>query len=130
MEDLHVLGVIDRTADGARVIYLNERVAADDSILAATSPVSPSEVYRMSAVCESSRCIHFKEERCQLASRIAAMLPAVVEVLPACTIRSSCRWFAQEGREACLRCPQVVTECDDGSEEYRRAALGGSETRL
>jgi hypothetical protein len=124
MQHLQVLGVIERSADGARVVYLNERVAAVDSVLAATSPVSPTEVYRMSAVCEGSHCMHFREERCHLASRIATMLPAVVDVLPVCTIRSECRWFAQEGRAACLRCPQVITECADASEQYRRAAVG------
>jgi hypothetical protein len=50
------------------------------------------------------------------------MLPAVVDVLPICTIRASCRWYAQEGRDACLRCPQVVTECHDASADFVQVA--------
>jgi hypothetical protein len=47
--------------------------------------------------------------RCQLAVRIATMMPEVVDSLPACTIRPECRWFRREGRAACLRCPQIIT---------------------
>jgi hypothetical protein len=123
MQDLEVLGVIERTPEGARVVYLREHVEADDATLAQSFPVSATEVYRLSGACESNRCMHFSDDRCRLAERIATMLPPVVDVLPPCTIRSNCRWFEQEGRAACLRCPQVVTECFDGSDEYRRVAL-------
>ena len=123
MRDLHVLGVVERTAAGARVVYLSERVAADEAVLAQTAPVTPTEIYRLAGACESSGCVHFSGERCRLASRIATMLPAVVDVLPVCTIRHACRWFAQEGRDACLRCPQIVTQCDDDSDDYRQVAL-------
>ena len=41
--------------------------------------------------------------------RIVQQLPTVVETLPACQIRSSCRWWLQEGKAACYRCPQMVT---------------------
>ena len=40
----------------------------------------------------------------------------VVGALPRCAIRPTCRWFRQEGREACLRCPQVATELRNPSE--------------
>jgi hypothetical protein len=47
----------------------------------------------------------------------------VVDALPRCLIRPACRWFQQEGKEACVRCPQVVTESSNVSADYRRAAL-------
>jgi hypothetical protein len=40
--------------------------------------------------------------------------PAAVRItlgskpLPACVIRSSCRWFAQVGARSCAICPHVV----------------------
>jgi len=107
MQDLQVLGVIEWAVDGARVVYLNERVVADDSILANTSPAAPTEVYRMSVVCESYRCIHFKEQRCRLASRIGAMLPAVVDVLPVCTIRSNCPGSRRKGAKLVCGAPKL-----------------------
>jgi hypothetical protein len=42
-------------------------------------------------------------------------LPPVVEQLPHCMLRPNCRWFQQEGREACYRCPQIVTESYNAS---------------
>ena len=77
-------------------------------ILELAVPVAVSEVFRLSARCEEKKCTHFDGARCQLAVRIAKMLPEVVDNLPACNIRRECRWF-QEGRAACQRCPQIVT---------------------
>jgi len=36
--------------------------------------------------------------------------------LPPCRIRQSCRWWLQEGKAACFRCPQVVTDDYNPSE--------------
>ena len=41
--------------------------------------------------------------------RVAHQLEPVVDTLPPCQIRSTCRWFAEQGRQVCLRCPQVIT---------------------
>jgi len=50
------------------------------------------------------------------------MLPEVVDHLPACNIRPDCRWFRQEGRAACVRCPQIVTGTHDADETLRKVA--------
>jgi hypothetical protein len=53
----------------------------------------------------------------------------VVDGLPACTIRRECRWFRQEGRAACQRCPQIVTgntEADDRLKEVAGMPDGAS----
>jgi hypothetical protein len=123
MRGLRVLGVVEITSDGPRIAYLNEEVPASDFLLSQAEPARPAEVFRLSATCEERRCVHFDGERCSLATRVATMLPPVVDALPVCLIRSSCRWFAQEGRHACVRCPQVVTECSQASDDYARAAL-------
>src|SRR5439155_9180736 len=102
--------------------YLNEEVPVTEELLGQTAPVQPPEVFRLAARCEEQHCVHFDGSRCKLATRIVHMLPAVVDALPPCLIRRTCRWFQQEGKEACLRCPQVVTESYDSSADYRRAA--------
>jgi hypothetical protein len=122
MKRPRLLGVVGITADGPRVIYLNEVVDAGPSVLAMTESIAPTRVFRLAAACETTRCAHFSGERCELAARIVSGLKPVVDVLPVCTIRSSCRWYQQEGRAACLRCPQVVTELDEASAEYRGVA--------
>jgi hypothetical protein len=67
-------------------------------------------VVRLASPCAERCCGHFSDNRCTLASRIVGRLPEVVERLPACALRPSCRWWHQEGPAACHRCPQIVTE--------------------
>lgn len=122
MQGARVFGVRRRGPDGPQTGYLDHAVDVTPDVLAMTGPVKPTEVLRIAAACEESRCAHFDGTDCQLATRIVQLLPPVVAVLPRCAIRSDCRWFAQEGRAACLRCPQVVTEMDDASPQLVEAA--------
>jgi hypothetical protein len=123
MQGLRLLGVVEATGDGARLAYLNEDVPVTQELLGQTAPARPTEVFRFAANCEASKCAHFSDERCTLVTRIVRILPTVVDGLPVCLIRSICRWYGQEGRGACLRCPQIVTETSDVSDDCRRAAL-------
>jgi hypothetical protein len=144
MGDVQVLGVVSRDADAPRLAYLDQPMGATPEILELAAPVAVSEIFRLSARCEEKKCMHFDGSRCQLAVRIATLLPEVVDTLPACNIRADCRWFRQEGRAACMRCPQIVTgnaEADDllqrvagmphpnGAPPGASAALGGEPLR-
>lgn len=122
MGDVQVLGVVMRDAEEPRLAYLDQPVAATPEMLAMAEPVAVSQVLRLSARCEEHKCTHFDGTRCQLAVRIASMLPEVVDTLPARNIRRECRWFRQEGRAACLRCPQVVTGMYDPDERLKQVA--------
>lgn len=128
MRRLRVIGVIERTETGPRLAYLNEEVAATPTLLDRAAPAAPTEVYRLAADCEGCCCVHFDGRDCKLATRIVQILPAVVEELPVCMVRSTCRWYEQERGAACLRCPQVVTECAEASADYRRAAAPDRQT--
>jgi hypothetical protein len=117
MAEAQILGVMSWDGDEPRLAYLNAHVPATPEILARAGSVAPTEVFRLAARCEEKRCTHFDGTRCQLAVRIVERLPAVTEALPPCAIRRTCRWYAQEGRAACLRCPQILTtnvEADEG----------------
>ncbi|NCS45084.1 MAG: nitrogen fixation protein, partial [Microcystis aeruginosa BS11-05] len=46
----------------------------------------------------------------------------VTDILPPCRIRQNCRWWLQEGKAACLRCPQVVTDNYNPSEIFVKVA--------
>ena len=109
MADATVLGVYDADNNGL-VAYLDHPLPVDPWTLPNTGNVDPLRVLRIAARCEETRCTHFGGGCCSLATRVATLLPAVVELLPRCSIRSECRWFSQEGRAACLRCPQVTTQ--------------------
>ena len=124
MEGARVLGVISGSAEQSQVAYLNSNVPVTAGLLAAAAPLKPTEVFRFAAHCEENKCRHFDGSHCQLATRIVQILPAVTDGLPPCLIRAECRWFQQEGKAACMRCPQVVTESYEPDEDFKRAALG------
>ena len=124
MQASRVLGVVAGTAEAPELAYLNERLDVSAELLASTAPAKPTQVFRFAAHCEEKACCHFDGRNCSLATRIVQILPAVTEALPACLIRPECRWYQQEGRAACMRCPQVVTETYQPGEDYKRAALG------
>ena len=123
MTGLRLLGVIESIDDGSRVAYLNEDVPVTEELLGQTGSVPPTRVFRLAANCEERRCTHFDNHRCNLVTRIVNILPAVVDALPICLIRSTCRWYEQEGHHACVRCPQVVTELSEPTDDFKRAAL-------
>jgi hypothetical protein len=121
--EAQVFGVLrGSAAEGFQVGYLTEAVPATPELLAAAAPAKPTEVFRAAAPCLERGCKHFDGANCQLAARITAILDPVVSALPRCAIRPVCRWFRQEGREACLRCPQVATEQRNASELQRFVA--------
>jgi hypothetical protein len=124
MEEARVLGVVGGTPEAPALAYLNERLGVSEELLASTAPVKPTQVFRFAARCQEKACCHFDGKNCNLATRIVQILPIVAEALPACLIRPECRWYQQEGKAACMRCPQVVTETYNPPEEYQRAALG------
>lgn len=116
-----VIGVVGGTADAPEVAYLTEPQPVTPELLALTQPVRPAEVFRFSSPCIHGACPHFaaEESKCKIAEKVVRWAPVVVEKLPACTIRPTCRWWQQEGRNACMRCPQVVTDTFGGTEEVR-----------
>ena len=95
---------------------------ADAPQLQIAAEVSATEVFRFAAPCLKGGCEHYREARCGLVTQIVNLLPAVIESLPPCPVRAECRWWAEEGRPACMRCPQVVTDNWNASPEMRLAA--------
>jgi hypothetical protein len=121
-KDARVYGVRTGTPDAPRVGYLTETLPVSEKLLALSGPAKATEVFRIAAPCAMSGCKHFKENACTLVQRIVEGLAPVVNALPPCQIRSTCRWFSQEGRNACLRCPQVITDKPNATAEEKRIA--------
>ncbi len=117
-----VFGVVSGTGEQPHVAYLTNPQPITPEILALSQPVKPTEVFRFAAPCAGNACKHFDGSHCRLVTRIVQMLPKVVEVLPPCRLRPSCRWWQQEGKQACTRCPQIVTEMYHPSEQLHQAA--------
>jgi hypothetical protein len=130
MLDARVIGVLGGSAAEPRIAYLAQEAVIPAADMPPTLSVDPVEAFRFAARCEDHRCAQHVDGaeggRCGLGARIVAQLDPVVASLPSCTIRASCRWYAEQGREACLRCPQVVTLIPrDGSRLSRAAQPAG-----
>jgi hypothetical protein len=115
-------GVVAGTADEPRVAWLERPVPVTEELLAMTRPVPATEVLRIAAPCAEGACCHFDGTDCRLAQRLVQLMPAVDTGLPPCQIRRDCRWFTQEGKAACLRCPQIVTYSVNPTPELSLAA--------
>lgn len=117
-----VIGVVTGIGEDRRIGYLTEPQMVTEAVLALAAPAAPAQVFRMAAPCMKDSCKHFGGGDCSLVKRIVASFDPVVSALPPCRIRPTCRWFRQEGRAACLRCPQVVTTSYGGTELQRQVA--------
>src|SRR5215471_3299492 len=122
MDHCRVLGVVQRDGPSPMLQYLDQHLPATPQLLASAAPMKPTEVFRLAATCAEGRCPHFDGTDCQLATRIVNLLPAVVDSLPPCTIRQDCRWYSQEGGEACKRCPEITTVSYDMSEKVQEVS--------
>jgi len=123
MENARIFGVLSGDLGAPRVAYLAHDAVVDEATLASLDGVAPTEVFRFSAKCEERRCSHYDGVHCTLAERIKSALKPVVDRLPPCTVRPTCRWYLEQGGEICLRCPQVVTlNVASGDEALRHAA--------
>lgn len=121
MPGARAFGVVLHHED-TTVGYLEEAVPVTPELLAMAGGVRPTEVFRIAAPCQTSRCEHWSHEQCSLVDRIVGLVPAASLKLPACAVRKDCRWYAQRGRAACVRCPSVVTQNEWPSETMREAA--------
>jgi len=119
-----VLGVVGGTAETPEVAYLNEFLPVSALTLSLPGTAKSTQILRFAAPCQETACCHFDGAKCNLVTRIVQTLPPVVDSLPACLIRPTCRWYEQEGRDACRRCPQIVTYVAEPNERQRFAAEG------
>lgn len=122
MAGARVIGVVGGTPEEPQVGYLAHDAAVDLSMVGELGSLDVTHVFRFAATCEEHRCAHFAGGQCSLARRIVEQLPEVVELLPRCQVRTTCRWFAEQGAAACRRCPQVVTLIPAGDTPLNRAA--------
>jgi len=124
-----LIGVVDKSRDGDFVSYLPQSSAVTDGTIAAFtgSPVQATQLFRFAAPCEKGGCHNWSGSTCGVAKRVVQILPAVLSELPDCELRPSCRWFRQEGKPACLRCPQVVTDDPDFEATLAHGVVSSSE---
>ncbi|HEY9024557.1 MAG TPA: hypothetical protein VIP05_09660 [Burkholderiaceae bacterium] len=104
-------GVVSGTVTEARVAFFKKDALENFDWRERFEASEATQLFRFAARCEKSACGHYDggEHRCSLGRRVATALPEVVDALPPCLVRGTCRWHAEQGPAVCLRCPQVVT---------------------
>lgn len=116
-----IFGIVVGTPEEPHVVHLDRVKPIPPELLTLDSPVKPTEIFRIAATCIENDCQHFDGAKCRLTERIIDGLPAVTDRLPACAIRSTCRWWYQSGAAACFRCQQVVRDNYIASEQLIHA---------
>jgi hypothetical protein len=117
-----VFGIVQGSVETPRVAYMAEPVPVTPAVLALAGPVSPNELFRIAAPCAGGACRHFDGASCGLVTKLVQLVPPTVAGVPPCALRPTCRWWQQEGKAACQRCPQIVTLTLAPSEPLRFAA--------
>lgn len=90
------------------MIPLDRPEPVTKEIFELAAPHHPSTLFRIAAPCVEGACKNFGDGKCQLARAVLRDREATDD-LPPCRIRPHCVWWHQEGKPACLRCPEVVT---------------------
>ncbi len=122
MQGARPFGVISGTPEETRVAYFKRSALDGFDWREHFGMKDATRLLRFGARCEETGCAHFASGACSLGARIHNDLPPVVDALPPCLLRPTCRWFAEQGPGVCLRCPQVVTMIPEGDTDLNRAA--------
>jgi hypothetical protein len=91
---------------------------SDEFVEEARQRGEPERRFRFAQPCLEGGCTQWTENRCGVIDRVLSAKDAsgdttVTAGLPECSIRPSCRWFAQAGARACAVCPLVITDSQD-----------------
>ncbi|MBS1563248.1 MAG: hypothetical protein JST39_02615 [Bacteroidetes bacterium] len=102
-----LLGIVkgDNTVD-----ILEEPLEVDDQFVAsANTGKAAGQKFRFVNKCLKSGCEQWTGDTCGVIKRVIDAIDEKLlqDELPACSIRSSCRWFDQEGAAACKACTMV-----------------------
>lgn len=90
----------------------------EDFVLAANEADKRPEMrFRFANRCVQNACQQWNGKGCGIVDRVMDFISIEEKIkkLPACGIRKSCRWYLQNGPNACAVCKFVIT--DNGPEQ-------------
>jgi hypothetical protein len=96
-------------ADGA-VSFISDKVIINEEFVQiAHEGRTPEKRFRFGGTCVEGSCKQWTGSRCGVIDQVIESVDAGKH-LPDCSIRTQCRWYAQNGESACFVCPFVVTD--------------------
>ncbi|MFT3978886.1 MAG: hypothetical protein QM687_00360 [Ferruginibacter sp.] len=112
----NLLGMVN--ANGT-VGYFNEPMEVTQEFMEeAGDPEDLERRFRFSNKCVQNGCKQWTGTECGVIKAVLALdnIPQKKD-LPDCSIRSTCRWFYQEGATACNGCRYVITNVSETAAE-------------
>ncbi|MCA0228902.1 MAG: hypothetical protein LCH91_00465 [Bacteroidetes bacterium] len=105
-----LLGVVKQNGE---VNLLSQRIEIDETFIETASQGRDlGQRFRFASPCAAKGCANWSGHHCMvldIARQLAHVEPLSQFTLPACSIRDSCRWFMQDGADACRICPKINT---------------------
>jgi hypothetical protein len=108
-----LLGIVKE--DG-HVDMLHEAIPVDETFVeTAKQGRLPEMRFRFASTCAKNGCKQWTGTRCGIVDKILDHVKDAIleETLPVCFIRPTCRWYNQNGADACKICPWVITETSE-----------------
>jgi hypothetical protein len=110
-KDASLIGVI---GPEGKVNFLNAKLEVSEEFISiASKGRTPEKRFRFSGKCTEHSCMHWKDDHCGLIDKLIENLAnniATPSKIPACPIRSDCRWYRQHNAKACSVCPYIITD--------------------
>lgn len=109
-EGSNLIGIINK--DGI-VDLLSVPITVDKEFIEIASQGRRPEIrFRFSGRCVEGACKQWTGTTCGVIENVLDIVEEgqKVKSLPSCGIRSTCRWFHQEGAAACYVCPLIITD--------------------
>jgi hypothetical protein len=92
--------------------FISGPIPVNEEILETLREVAePEKKFRFSNTCIEKGCNQWQNGGCSVIVKVMNQNEDFVvgEKLPDCSIRSSCRWYYQDGGKACGFCPHIFT---------------------
>ncbi len=120
-----LLGIVGQQGT---IAFIPIKLVVDKAFVSAATAYArpPEQRFRFANRCMKGGCRHWHGARCHVADMVIEHVKGGGEPLPACSIRESCRWFAQRGALACSVCADVITDMSAAFADTEGAADKGS----
>jgi len=107
-----LLGIV--LPNGKVAVSSTEYIIEKDFVEKAKAGRLPEDRFRFSSPCISSKCGNWENSKCRLIGKLKEEVDESVGKkpqdydFPDCAIQKQCRWFLQNGKDACYYCEFLV----------------------
>jgi hypothetical protein len=111
-KDSILLGIVQPEGN---VSIAKEKIFINESFIKiAKLGRTPEKRFRFAETCVTSACKQWTNGKCGVISKAIQIVidEDKKSQLPECAIRAECRWYHQQGNDACFICPMIVTTRD------------------